>query len=336
MKFLEDLVFRLLLAFIVVICGTGCEGNYEDWTDIEDETVLKKIKNGDVITGKYGVVEFSYPVTDSEGRVGRSKCTGSMISPRVMLTAAHCFIRLGAGDGVNSGNEDFLIRYHDPEVGLRVVYDGHAAWHGMPKFNPHTDNGATWANNDLAVVLVPTPFEHTDYHDYLRLFFDSDTNLTGKKLDVYGAGMHNYKGSEDDKLRTAKFYVESKGVSHIVIDNDKYCVCKGDSGGPWIYHYDDIPMVAAVASNIEWDDDEGPNCANNDRPNNDAFGSRTSSGHMNWVKLVTRLNCPLIEGESKDYLRCFDVPFIEDVPYEGLYEMDDAVAMTMASMTPLL
>lgn len=291
--------------------------------------------------GKVGVVDFflsSSATNDDPTNV----CTGSMIAPNVVLTAAHCFDDYGAKTS-SSGSNAFTIRYFDPNIGRRIVFQGNADWFVVPSYNGTGSGGAGEANDDAGVIVIPGEFEATDYQDYLRIYADVDGPLRYKNcgltcddatLTLFGAGRHTYSAMTDANLRSGSFPVESVESTHIVIDSlDDLNPCRGDSGGPLIHYTtlqgNTLPTVAAVMSQIETDpSNEGEWCSNNDPPHDDAFACRVSATRVSWLEGVANLSCQQMAG-AVIYKRCFSVPFIDEVVGEGL-EKAQAVAQAQA------
>ena len=297
-------------------------------------TSTHALRGGKVIKGFPGVVEGG-------------GCTGSMIAPNVILTAAHCLDVVGAGPS-SSGSARFIIFYHDPKRGVLKSpdFDGTATWHVSPSYirpltiGPSPDYAGD-ANADHGVIVISSSVSgvdrlpNTDYHDYLRIYSDKKEFLK-TNLHLYGAGMHSYSGNSDNKLRTHWFEIENVEYNHIVMDTrDKVSICGGDSGGPFIYKGKasghDVPMIAGVLSGMETGDFESDKCSNNDPPRDDAFVSRISWKVIRFIEQRTGISCRVHSNANKEYVRCFDLPFIEDIGYEGL-ERDLAVAIAVSSI----
>ena len=214
----------------------------------------------------------------------------------------------------------FRVFYHDPAEGRRELFNGTARWYAHRDFDSSA-SGAAHANADVAVIRFPRRFPGTDYRDYLRLYAGENDRLK-RRLDAYGAGRYTYSGKTDNNLRTQGFSVEHVKRNHIVVDTRKRVgLCKGDSGGPLIYPIAHparaIPTVVGVASWIELFGGEGDICSNNDFGIDDAFYSRT-----NWEKLsslmgAAGLECDPLSASGVAYRRCFELPLIEDVEWEG-------------------
>lgn len=311
--------------YVLAACGvSGCavavDSKTDDTRPVEIGSVGTEVRGGTVVTGAIGVVD--YFLSAGIGTSSPSaQCTGTMIAPNVVLTAAHCFDSLGAKTS-SGGSSPFTIRYYDPEDGIRIVFSGTATWSVLPSYNGTGPTGPGGSNDDLAAIEIPTRFVGTTYHDYMRVYSDVGSAL--QNLSFFGAGRYTYSNATDNNLRTTWFDVESVEDWHIVVDTrDQVGICKGDSGGPFVYNASSVdgfvPLIAAVASKMETDnDDEGSVCTNNDPPNDDAFGCRTRGPRMDWVESQTGIECKFETGISKDYQRCFKLPLVEDIAFEGL------------------
>jgi len=78
---------------------------------------------------------------------------------------------------------------------------------------------------------------------------------------------------------------------------------------------------------------EGDWCTNNDWGVDDSFYARPT-----WEKLQSMLlaagirSCSAISGSFGQYRRCFELPFIEDVPGEGVFERPAALALVVGAL----
>lgn len=318
-----------LFALLAALHGCGeapAEGSYEHATE--------PLRGGAVITGAPGVVDFflasGYGTVEPGGA-----CTGSMIAPNVVLTAAHCLDSLGATTR-SGGSNGFTIRYYDPKAGLRVVFSGTASWYVYPTYDGVGPTGPGGSNDDIAIIKTPRTFTDTSYRDYLRIYSDVGSSLM-TNLTAYGAGIYSYSGSSDNRVRTTWFEVESVEAHHIVVDTrDLVSVCKGDSGGPLVYSVSlvgkSLPTIAGVASKAEADSgNEGKFCANNDPPHDDAYYCRSNWTHMQWATTAAGMACNLHTAGSRDYRRCFSLPLVEDVDGEG-FGRGQGTAIAMSFM----
>ena len=369
----------LTLAGCVALGVSSCSAPAE--SDEHAARVEQKVTGPEshVAYGATGVVDFSYTI---EGFP--ISCTGSMIAPHVVLTAARCILPL-ALFGIREHEMD--IHYYDPKSGRRRVHEGPANWYAYPSWlrstlatgilkeaNRAKNNPKRWrqlvhaalanwfahpgsqeagnfgytAKDDFAVIVVPQAFGSlnsptTDYHDYLRLYMgDKDLLQKGEQL-AYGAGWYD-DSHGDDQLRYGGFQAAAQD-GYLKLEGREggngLKMCRGDQGGPFEYNVtvggQSVPMIAAVWSNYNFDVNGQKNCANETQKGHDDSyaGLIAYSDHVQWIESVTGLSCASQSGGSQPYKRCFELPFIEDVPGEGLYEPNVATAIAMSAISVL-
>ena len=155
---------------------------------------------------------------------GNVFCTGTLISPRVVLTAGHCVDGLGANGSVFFG--DFV-----GGTGLTVTI---AFSQNHPLWNGDLANG-----HDVGLVLLANP---QDPALPVKLSRVDLSTIIGQEYRVVGFGIHDRVTQElDGNKRTAVMeiatiaslnddYVELTDIDP-TMDPDT-AICQGDSGGP--------------------------------------------------------------------------------------------------------
>ncbi|MEM1289044.1 MAG: trypsin-like serine protease [Pseudomonadota bacterium] len=273
-----------------------------------------------VLAASAGVVEFGFG--------GGGICTGAIIAPTIILTAAHC---INGNPGPRSGTMNYSVDYHDPERGLRTVYAGPLDFVMHRDYNGLDD--VSDARNDVAILIARNRLLNVGTDDYARIFAGDEDGISDP-IRFFGTGFLTFSGATDRTLRTAEFDVETIDDELIRIDNrTETSVCRGDSGGPGISSVfsggEPIPAVSGVLSLALFDlrplRGEGPNCANNDPgPRglwDNAWLARTTPADLEEMFRFARLEpCERETHASSDYVRCFPVPLVNDTPGEGLDE----------------
>lgn len=169
-------------------------------------------------------VEPSAPPWRAIGRVQTelgARCTGFLVAPRVVLTAAHCLYRRTTSAFVQPGSVHFLLGYDQGH------YVGHAravifqTGHDYDPTRPLADLGADWA-----ALTLDTPLGTPDR----ILPLAADLPAPGTKVQLGGYGQDRAEVIDADlDCRVTRLGYD--GARHLMIEHD--CSgTRGTSGAP--------------------------------------------------------------------------------------------------------
>jgi len=160
----------------------------------------------------------------------QSLCTGTLIAPDLVLTAAHCEVMGNADDAFFFGDSIF-------GDGTAIMVDSSAS---HPDYNPETKK------HDLAVLKL---FEEAPVQPHVVNQEQIDDDWEGTMLHAVGFGTDD---GYDGKTMGIKREVDVEFASYddfmIYHETEGQNTCAGDSGGPLFAERGNQWVVAGVAS----------------------------------------------------------------------------------------
>jgi V8-like Glu-specific endopeptidase len=220
-------VGSILLA-IVGSTAPGC-GPAEPWTPPPDLHVHGMGIVGGSETSAWPAVG-AYLIDGGHGGM----CTATLVSPEVLLTAAHCADLSGPGDLFYVGSNALDATADDVyEIDQAIVHPGYN-WHGSPY-------------HDVAVLLLHEPI--TDIEPIPVNTESMSPAWVGDWLHYVGFGVDDhYNGNNSGIKRETDIQLYDVGSHEYVHWTVGTNVCSGDSGGPSLVDHDGEWHVAGINS----------------------------------------------------------------------------------------
>lgn len=164
-------------------------------------------------------------------------CTGSVIAPTVILTAAHCVSPLETGEGA-----EFTVITGpniDKSNAQKLTV---SAVHANPLWSPdNLENG-----HDQGIVVLSQPTSLRSLPINRRKLASS---LVGRAVRIVGYGLDD--GSRQTGAGTKRQALTSLGTifsNLILVGNSRHGTCNGDSGGPAFMNIDGVETIVGTTS----------------------------------------------------------------------------------------
>lgn len=218
--------------FILLVCGCG--------TPTEVDTSQSSIIGGTNDTGDDAVVLV---IAAQPGSNAQSICTGEVISPHVVLTAAHCV----APSSIGNGNVFEIFLGNDINNSAQIVASNFVAvkeTHYDTAFNINKLNGGHDVGiliTTTALPLKPIPFNHTAL---------TSANV-GQTVRFVGYGIDNARdlsGRSAGTKRQTSAAISGITSTFINFNSSTHGTCEGDSGGPAFLTVGGQSVIAGLTS----------------------------------------------------------------------------------------
>lgn len=177
-----------------------------------------------------------YPATGVITAGTRLRCTGTLIAPDVVLTAAHC------AEPPEIGHLDFTL---DPDLGDGITAPVRAlVAHQHPDFDPSARYiDLTAARHDIGIVILTEPIEvRMERVDPSRVL------EPGVELGLCGYGRTEWTTAVAGAKRTATVMLDQLTSHEFATASVGPQPCGGDSGGPLFDQTGESQTIVGVVS----------------------------------------------------------------------------------------
>lgn len=210
------------LPFLLVALVMGC-GVVEQQAASQQRDPLV---GGNVDDGGFrDVVMLRAVFTNDAGVTQGFACTGTIITPTVVLTAAHCLNENGGPSGYALTG----VFFHNFDVAPPT---NSASWVPATSWRRHPSWSAGSAmNTDIGLVRLPAPIPGVTPSPYLnRPLVAADV---GQPMKVVGYGITSSGGTGAGTRRFVTLPLRGLTTQHVQLGNMSTAgICNGDSGGP--------------------------------------------------------------------------------------------------------
>lgn len=206
---------RSCIVLCVLLLGTACEAG----PDHVDRTGAELI-GGALDSGDPGVVALLADI-DGAGSGAEVFCTGTLVSARAIVTAAHCIDEAGANPEITAFFGADAYGGEGMRVGV-VAAEAHPDWTGQLE-----------GNHDIGMLLLGFPVDPSWATPLSNRAMGADD--VGTPVRRVGFGRHDAELDQPDGKKrhgTTELHFISPEMDWFLAGDEQLIPCTGDSGGP--------------------------------------------------------------------------------------------------------
>nr|CAH0110962.1 unnamed protein product [Daphnia galeata] len=226
----------IVLIFLVSCVFSSSLPDVDSWNsvDVEDKTLRESDANdeeNDLIVGGTAAAAGEFPFQVAIKYNGNFFCGGSLISPSIVLTAAHCLARQSQS---SASRLSVIVNTLSLNGGPGSVT------RGVRKFVIHGSYNSRTSDNDVALIALSSPVTNVAF---VKLPSALAGSYSGNSAVIAGWGTTSSGGRISQRLLKASVTVSDNSACNRQyggsITSNMICAagpgkdtCQGDSGGP--------------------------------------------------------------------------------------------------------
>ena len=222
----------------LLVVGMGCAGI--GCGEAGERAASPIMEEGDSIIGGSADTDDPSVVAvygQQPGATGGFLCTGSVIAPTVILTAAHCVSEVETGAGA-----EFTVITSPDVAKSRGQQLAVSAVHANPLWNPDDLE----AGHDQGIVILSQPTALRPLPINRKKLTSS---LVGRSVRIVGYGLDD--GSRQTGAGLKRQAITALGTiftNLILVGNSRHGTCNGDSGGPAFMNISGVETIVGTTS----------------------------------------------------------------------------------------